>query len=94
MANETEVILSAIFSNSILFPEKCVSCTCFKVLPENHIMRKTLHYKYNCLVKEGDNYCDYIKNDIQFLKDIEKIESIEGIEERKKYRMEYMKKKL
>jgi hypothetical protein len=94
MANVTEVILSNIFSNIIQFPEKCVSCTCFKVLPENHTMRKIMHYKYNCFVKEGDNYCDYIKDEIQFLKDIERIESIEGIEERKKYRMEYMKKKL
>jgi len=59
-----EKILSDIFSNKIIFPEKCKTCKCFEEITETHKFYKILNYKYHCILMEGDIYCEFIQNNI------------------------------
>ena len=69
MESKEVIILSNKFSNTILSPGKCETCKCFTDLTndENAI------YKYNCLVKEGDTFCNTIQNVINSLMKAEKV---------------------
>jgi hypothetical protein len=90
-------LLITSFLTDILFPNKCETCKCFEVISENdknYKFHELCCHKYICTINEGDNYCDYMQERIDFIKGVEKVESIEDFEERKKYRMEYMKNKL
>lgn len=87
-----ENILVQYFSNNIFFPDKCLNCNCFTAITETHKAYKILNYKYHCLVKEGDTYCDFIQKDLDFVKGLDKIEGIEYLEERKKSRIEFLEK--
>ena len=73
MKNNEVIILSNKFSNTIFSPGECETCKCFTDLTndENAI------YKYNCLVKEGDTFCNTAQKLINSLMKAEKVTNME-----------------
>jgi hypothetical protein len=70
---EVTIILSNTVSNSIFTPGQCETCKCFSDL----LNSKNAVYRYNCLVKEGDKYCDVAQSRLSALMESEGVTSLE-----------------
>jgi len=70
---EVTIILSNTVSNSIFAPGQCDTCKCFYDL----LNSKNAVYRYNCLVKEGDKYCDIAQSRLTALMESENETSLE-----------------